>query len=302
MFYIQQQIEKRNIFIISLITFLCITVLLFANPITWAKVYSAIDAVLNTITTINLLTGQIKNLEEKVKDLTATRDKKNDIYVAYSTNLVFYIKKMNEYRIAYNNAELAYNTATEEIKKAKDDVAEKKSSYDKASYYRDWYLRDYMNHISSCDYCNGSAMCAEGQRLYDNWQASEETLKQAKRDYDDAKSKLEGWERAQSTAKGKMIGNNMWMDNMNNMIAKIGPYVVDLGEEIAAINTDLDPDTPGSKAAELEAKKKERKELNDSMPGLTAYMDKMVEAWSQANPDFDWDQYFRDNPIPDIIQ
>lgn len=69
MFYIQQQIEKRNIFVVSLIAFLCISMLLLADPTVASILWGIVSAAGTVLSFISLIWIDIGDLDDEIKDL-----------------------------------------------------------------------------------------------------------------------------------------------------------------------------------------------------------------------------------------
>ena len=172
--------QDRRKYIVPIVALFCIL-----GAITLANraddLYKALDVTLNVATGIDVL--DFKELDEAIAALEVEISKL-EVKLAKVTQRL--VKRTKIFELAKSEFEKAKSNLEDVNKKIKNT----KSEYKQAAYYEKWYLKSYMNHTASCDYCSGQQMCSEGSELHSNWQTFVKKRKTAKKAWDAAKSEF----------------------------------------------------------------------------------------------------------------
>ncbi len=194
MSFLRTHIENRSIFMLLLITLLCmsylcsITILthaagplvVFGVVITAKLVYDIVAAGATAYTLYQLIQSMIKDLEEKIADLEKEVPKLFNRRERLRGDYERQRDKMNDYKRQLATAETALTaaeTATSAAETAKNNA---KAVYDASARYRYQAQTAYMNHACSTCYQYGTSNCSESVRLHNVWQGWES---QANTDY-----------------------------------------------------------------------------------------------------------------------
>lgn len=267
------QTKGMKVVIVFIALFCIVGAITFADKAT--DLYKALDATLNVATGIDLL--DFKELDEAIAALEVEISKLDVKILEVSQRI---LKRTKIFEIAKKE----YNKAKKDLDDVNSEIASSKKEYESSSYYHDWYLKAYMNHTASCDFCYGSVLCSEAQTLHDNWQTYSKKMKKAKKDWDAAKKKYLPtydtyytywrsyvfWKRALSTLEGEYVYTLITKSNKTN---------------------------------ELEAKREEKKRLKtlrDNIPTIQSYITSLI--FARRQPDFDFDKWLEANPIPSFLE
>ncbi len=183
MSFLRTHIENRSIFMLMLITLLCITLIFVstlihaAGPLLIAGVPAAIfikKAVGVGLAGLTIwgaaemlkknLDEAISGLEDSIINLAVAKQKAKNAKENAK-------KEVDKRKVQYDAAKTALSTAETNLSTAEANTANAKSAYDQSVHYENWAYNNYMTHGASCSQCSGSMRCPEGQRLYNNWQS-----------------------------------------------------------------------------------------------------------------------------------
>ncbi len=293
---IRNHVERRSIFAVWMIALLCVIVFVYvqeprSGAIHWTlqKLYSALDAALNAVASINYVTPS--KLNEQIRDL-------NDDLADMKVKAVKYAAKVTDYTHRYRLALEALDTAAGEFFTARDarDAAvltesTTKSAYDTALLGEyDAYLL-YRRHTLGCYECDNEIYCSTAHSLFDLWQRKKRKLTAAKTAYEDAKKDL----------KAKKIDAMIQETDFRRMERVFQIW----SSKLQRAKSKLWNQRTAITATETELRSKEfKKEKIDALvlvyPDLMAYMD-ALEAASTAGG-FDFETFIEENPIPAFIE
>ncbi|MDE0315157.1 MAG: hypothetical protein OXM61_09660 [Candidatus Poribacteria bacterium] len=297
MFYIQQQIEKRNIFVPIFIVFLCIAT--FVHALTWKELYEALDLFLNARELASTVAGQIKTLEDRTAELEIEIPQKKSIHARKSSLILSYHLSLSRMKQEVKDAEKALSaaeaaTSTAEANKTFAEDAVKTSARNENSAYLAWFTHKYR---SGCYNCPDSA-CATEAQLNADWQEAKAELAQDRKDLEAAKAEVKACKKAEKEARTEH-------HNKRYSLALAGPYIgheiSTLSRDVLSLHTEIENLEKELKAKnkELVAKRARQKEIDAQYPTVRAYMTAFLAATKTEG--FDFDAYIEANPPPSII-
>ena len=203
--YIRQQINKRSIFMMLLITLLCMTIIISAQTSSfWGKLGEMAKNAGTYLTFWQTGASLIKSLEEKIPKLQSKiscLEKKIEKLKEAVTNANREIElQQKRTETAAENLEAAQAaTKTAETAKEQAETAYNTSvKYEKQAKLN-WenYICDYPN--DSCSNC-GDLICYETERLHREWQRSVSEKAQDETDLEAAKKALTEKQKAEKEA------------------------------------------------------------------------------------------------------
>lgn len=215
MSFLRTHIENRSIFMLMLITLLCISYLVFATTLIYAAgplvvlgvaitaklVWDVVSAGATAYTLYQLIKSMIKDLDEKIEDLEIKIPKlfkrKNDLKDDYERQR----DKMNEYKRQLATAETALTAATAAVTAAETAKNSAEKVYKASASSRDTAKHAYMDHSCSTCYQYGTSNCSESVRLHKAWQDAESQVKTDYATYKAAKNTLKAKEKEENFAK-----------------------------------------------------------------------------------------------------
>ncbi len=292
---IREAIGKRRVFTSIFISLLCISVLAFAVTITWAQVYAAIDAVLNAITGYQSVKALIKDLDDQIREIQDDIDNLNVRYYETTRDLARSAGVLASHKSNLEQAKTALANATRARESAESAVSTAQSQYNSASTAYDNAKDAYLDHIGSCHYCVGSSMCYDGTMYHNSMTSAYTALQSAKSTLKSAKDTLKSCKSAETYANGQVSIWIGYVQSMEIIVNSIANSIKAQGE-VLKIKAEL----KDQKVEEYEAAIRKRDALRINIPILMVYMDTMIAAWSAEYPEFDWTEYFEQNPIPEI--
>jgi len=297
MFYIQQQIEKRNIFVPIFIVFLCIAT--FVHALTWKELYDALDLFLNAKELASTVAGQIKTLEGRTAELNIEIPQKKSIHENKSAGLLSYHASLSRMKLEVKDAEKALSaaesaTSTAEANKTFAEDAVETSATNENSAYLAWFTHKYRSGCYNCPHSS----CATEAQLHADWQEAKAELAQDRKDLEAAKAEVKACKKAEKAAR-------IDLSNKRHTLSVTGPYIEHeistLSREVLSLHTEIEnlEKELEAKNKELKAKRARQKEIEAQYPTVRAYMTAFIEA-SYAEG-FDFDAYIEANPPPSII-
>lgn len=300
MLFLRTHIENRNIFMLMLVTLLCISYLctitilthaagplvIFGVAITAKLVWDVVAAGGTAYTIYQLIKSQIKDLDEKIADLDKEVpklfDRKNDLKALYEARLGF--MKNWERRLA--PAESALTAAEAATSAAETAKANAESVYNASARSRDTAKHAYMDHSCSTCYQYGTSYCSESIRLHNVWQGWRSQANKDYATYNTAKKTLKAKKKEERAAKSRVRKitdmKNHWEKRANSALS-----------EFRKVNK-----KHKEKVADLEEKRIERSvrnaELEVSMGNVTGAKQELNDMQAQ-NPDA-WTRVLDENP------
>jgi len=289
--------SKKGTFTFILIALLCIT--MFASAVTWTQVISAINAVRNAIALYNKLKGSIPTLDEQVTNLQLSVDSENEDYFDAVLELASAAAILASHEGNLAMAESAYAAAKLATSNAESAVSTAQNLYDVDKEDSDRARSAYYDHVKNCDECYVSiwetSLCYDGTMYRQDWlnahsdmQTSKKALKAAKKELSKRKNEELAAKRSVSEWTGNVQNMTIWVNSRAKKVKELGDVLKILRGQLK------------TKSEELEAETRRRDALRVEIPILQAHMDQMIAAWSEDNPDFNWTEYFEQNPIPEI--
>ena len=188
MSFIQEHIQQRNVFVILLIAFLCISLLLFAEPTVASILWGIISAAGTIISFISLIWIDIGDLDDEIDDLKDDISKLDIKYLKHHSKYISYKLKENNCLEKVTEYEGKLATARSEKTSAEQRAKDQKYNYVTAKYYSDLAYNRFIKHWENCHYCQTDInSCAECKSRYDLWQSK--------------KAETDKWEKAWNAAK-----------------------------------------------------------------------------------------------------
>lgn len=289
--------RKSLIFRVLLISMLCISGLTFAADVvvTWAQVYAAIDAFLNAVTGYQTVKGLIKDLGDQAQAIQDDIDNLNVRYLETVKDLARSSGILASHESKLKQAENDLAAATTARESAESAVSTAQTQYNSASTTYDNARDAYLDHVGSCYYCVGSSMCYDGTMYHNTMTSAYTAMQSAKRTLNSAKQTLKSCKSAEVSAKGQV---SMWIGYVQQMEIVVNSIANSLKTQGEVLTQKRE--LKKQKDKEKLAAERKRDALRIEIPELQAYMDTMIAAWSAQYPEFDWTEYFRNNPLPEI--
>lgn len=286
--------KKLFLFVIMLV---CITSFVSAE-LTWRTLYAALDAFLNGKGIWETVNGQIKSLEDQIKDLEKKRDEENEAEQSDNASILYNMGRVSEQKKKIKEREQTLSEATSD-KNSKHSswqsaITAYKTSVDNEKQAKKAY-KDFRKMCGNDRYCEPDCYyCNEHNRLYEAWQQCKRKSAQDKKARDDAYSeyvKAYNWE--ESVKK-----------NLNSLKLELNRYdglvkYYDKARQVHIAESKRNDAILKEKNAELERRKTRRDQLEIEKPTVRLYMDNIVAAYDA--PDFDFQEYIKANPPPEII-
>ena len=177
MTFIQNQIQKRSIFILMLITLLCVTTVVYAGI--WGLLWAIAGGIGTVITYHGCVKSLKKDLDEKIKILeddllTLDAQKKKAWKEFWMWNDLLIMNTL-----ALESAEIALTAAKQAVVDAKSAVSIAENKHQTTKEDTQKKNNAYHYHVHYCEWCDDSSLCSEGSRLHTEWQQWESKTAEA---------------------------------------------------------------------------------------------------------------------------
>ncbi|MDE0087304.1 MAG: hypothetical protein OXU23_16400 [Candidatus Poribacteria bacterium] len=213
MFYIQQQIEKRNIFVVSLIAFLCISMLLLADPTVASILWGIVSAAGTVLSFISLIWIDIGDLDDEIKDLKCEIFRLDVKYKKHHAKYLSHKQKRQEHLDKVTEYEGKITTAAGAKRDAETRAAEQHYNYVSAKHYSDLAWKKYMKHYDNCSTCQEDmASCSECTNYYNLWSSKYAETSKYKKAWDAAKAEIKRQQSIITTAGYNVRNHNTFAD------------------------------------------------------------------------------------------
>lgn len=226
MSFIRTHIENRSIFMLLLITLLCISYLCIATTIIYAlgpivpaavvvlyvvgKAAKIVSVGMTVIGAIQIIKSQIKDLDEKIagleKEVPKLYARKNELWSRYE----FRTDRVEMWKGRLKTAEKALTAAETATKKAETAKKGAKSKLDQSSEYEKKSKAEYMQH--SCSICSqyGRMYCNTSLQAHKKWQGWKSQVEEDSTAYTAAKKAFKAKEKEEKDARAAVKRARSW--------------------------------------------------------------------------------------------
>ncbi len=275
--YIQREMEKRSIFVMLLIAFLCISTLLLAEPTVASVLWGIVSAAGTVLSFISLIWVDMGDLDDQINDLKWEIYRLDVKYKKHHNKYVYHKQKRQGHLDKVTEYEGKITTAAGDKRAAETLAAEQKYNYLTAKQISDLAYNRYTSHYDNCSICQSDmSQCSEGTNLYNLWSSKYTETSKYKKAWDDAKAEIETQQARINSAKNNIRNHNTF--------AKIQKRFADAAKK----SRDKVGEKINVKVADKKAKKKlrddkekERKKLRREVKALQ----NQVKAVEAQNPD-----------------